>query len=161
MSSTYNITFSNNIKALLPIGFWAIPLILGCIFLATNTKSVVIIILATSLLWGFVLFIHLEYLKLNWGAEFKVDKGKETLTYSDEKKEINIHFDEINRIVKYQPPNMAFLRDAYFYYEIFLKNQEKIIITCLLVRELKIPGIDIVKATNPIPSIYLSKDKAV
>lgn len=159
-TNRFQINFLNNLKAIFPISFWAIPIIIGCVFLASNTKSIVIIILATFPLWGLIGFVHLEYLKLNWGSVLKIDNVNEKLSYIDRKREVNIHYSNISKVVKYEPSDMAFLRDAYFYYEIFIEDQESIIVTCLMVRELRISGIKIERVTNPVPSIYLSEQKS-
>lgn len=106
---------------------------------------------------GPAIFVHVEYLVLNWNTILEVDRANKKLRYKDVEKDIEAGFDEITQIIKHQTKKTALLGDAYDYYEIYLKNGEILIITSLMARKLKIPGIETEIVDRYFPSIYFSE----
>lgn len=157
----FRISFQNNLKAS-KILIIIIATIVGYHIYAVNNyqyynfKTLLIFLAVTSPMWGSAIFIHIEYLLLNWNTILKIDKINHKLSYIDNEQKIEADLDEVLKIIKHQTKKTALLGDAYDYYEIFLKNGDILIITSLMAQKLEIPDIEMEIIDRYFPSVYFS-----
>lgn len=158
----YRLNFVNNLKSSYVIFLIVFTLIAFHIYSINdnqyyNFRTLLFIIVICLPMLGPAIFVHVEYLVLNWNTILEVDRANKKLRYKDVEKDIEAGFDEITQIIKHQTKKTALLGDAYDYYEIYLKNGEILIITSLMARKLKIPGIETEIVDRYFPSIYFSE----
>lgn len=155
----YKMSIVNNLKSSILIG------ILLSVFTSVNVYGyfyhpyyninafLYTIVLVIPLL-GPAIFVHGEYLILNWGATLRVDKVCKKIYYKDEEKEIEVKFDDVTQMIRHQVKDTALLYGYYEYTEIHLKSGQVIVITNLMARDLSIPGIEIEIVDRYFPSVW-------
>ncbi len=87
------------------------------------------------------LIVHVQYLANNWHATLTIDRNQNKISYSTKEFEKQYSFESIEKITRLSCYNQSAPSHSfgdYFYYKIFLKDENPLIITCLLADDLEI-----------------------
>ena len=85
------------------------------------------------------ILVHIQYLRANWHSELTIDKESRRLIYATPKKKLTYHFEDINSIqhVSSYGGGAWYSFSEYRYFKIGFKDKQEIIITCLMVKDIK------------------------
>ena len=85
------------------------------------------------------LLVHIQYLTINKGAALVINTELKTINYTTRKESFLYHFDDIEllRHVASFGGGAWYSFSEYRYYRIVFKDKKEIVITCLMVKDIK------------------------
>ena len=114
-----------------------------------------------------VLILHLQYLIKNWKSILKIDTEKSLIIYQKDKNSLKYSFNDIETLKFYathghiskRGSSLWYTFDPYRFYKITFRDQEEIIITCLMINNIEntleqLLGITAERKFRMIPLIY-------
>jgi hypothetical protein len=109
-----------------------------------------------------VIFLHSEYLILNYNTELYFDGAENSFLFIRNKLKLVFNVSEIENITIFEDKNGWFSTSQYSYFTIKIKNSnELLIITSFLIRKFKVPFVvnknKIIHKRRIIPSPFLDK----
>lgn len=85
------------------------------------------------------LLVHAQYVIVNWGCELVINKELETIVFTSPKESLRCHFDDIvllQHVASYGG-GAWYSFSAYRYFRIGFADKKEIVITCLMVKDIK------------------------
>jgi len=123
--------------------FGTLLMLIALFYLHFSTDAVLVFLVIWVVYSLPVVILHIRYLNLNKEVEYEVYSNKIVQRKSGEVKVITTT--EIKKIIIYMAPNKRNSNgiqllpfESYYYMKVVLKNGESLIITCLLVSNLKL-----------------------
>jgi hypothetical protein len=138
----FKITFKEQVLMLLPLVLKN-TIALGLIFyiFGTETHALIIIFLLFFLLDILpTVILHIQYLFKNWNSELSLNKEKRKLAYVSSTENLEYSFDEIlsvHHFASYGGGTRVYSFGEYRYFKIIFKDNKQIIITCLMINNIK------------------------